>query len=381
MTDLCLRFGISLEAIIDQSVADSALAKTAANESLPYKLIKRAKAALLLEHCGANAVAGMLKTAVSTVRRWHNRYNLEGLSGLNDRPRSGRPRLFGSRFKLEVVAVVCQKPAENYLPGITHWSIRDLAMHLPRILGIDKISNESVRKILKEHHLKPHRLEYYLTKTDPDFFQKAERILDLYQNPPSDGLIISVDERTAIQVLERLYPGKPLRPYYPEKMEFHYRRHPTFTLLAALSISDGDVFGRCYQRHTQFQFLDFLQQLVAFYADVKLYVVLDNLKTHKTQLIRNWLATQNDRIEFIFTPFHGSWLNQIEIWFNILQKKCLNRMDCPGTEDGKTHVLSFIDTWNAYYAKPFNWKFTSADLEIMLKQKPIELPAETVFES
>ena len=321
----------------------------------------------------------MLGTAVSTVRRWHNRYRQEGLSGLNDRSRSGRPRVFGARFNLEVVAIVCQKPAETYLPGVTHWSIRDLVMHLPRLLGIESISSESVRKILKEHHLKPHRMEYYLTKTDPDFFKKAERILDIYQELPADGLVISVDERTAIQVLERLYPGKPLRPGYPEKMEFHYRRHPTFTLLAGLSIRDGHIFGNCYQRHTQYQFLDFMQQLAAYYAGMKLYVILDNLSTHKTQLVKNWLAEQKGRIEFIFTPFHGSWLNQIEIWFNILQKKCLARMDLPSTEAGQTHVLDFIETWNIYYAKPFNWKFTTADLEKMMEPKSIKLPFKAVF--
>lgn len=344
------------------------------NGSLPYKLVKRARAALLYELAGASRVAKVISSAASTARRWYRRYLEKGIDGLKDLPRSGRPRVFGARFKLEVVAIVCQKPAENYLPGVTHWSIRDLAMMLPRLLNIDSVSPETVRSVLKNHHLKPHRIEYYLTKTDPGFFSKAERILDIYQSPPDDGLVLSVDERTAIQVLERLYPGKPLRPGYPEKVEFHYKRHPTFTLLAGLCIQNGHVYGRCYQRHTQYEFLDFMQQLAEFYAKTKLYVILDNLNTHKTKLVKNWLAEQNGRIEFIFTPFHGSWLNQIEIWFNILQKKCLSRMNCSSTDHGKAHVLSYIDTWNKYYAKPFNWKYTTADLEKLLNQKPIELP-------
>ncbi len=374
-----MRFGVSLDSILRETTAESALSKVSADENQPYKLIKRAKAALLTETAKTGTVAKLLGVAGSTVRRWSNRYQQEGLLGLRDKPRSGRPRVFSPRFKLEVVAIVCQKPADACLTGITHWSIRDLAMHLPRLLGIQSISSESVRRILKEHQLKPHRVEYYLTKTDPDFFSKAARILDLYQEPSTDGLILSVDERTAIQVPERLYPGKPLRPGYLEKIEFHYRRHPAFTLLAGLSMSDGEVFGRCYMRHTQHQFLDFIQQYADYYADIKLYVVLDNLRTHKTQLVRNWLAEQKGRIEFIFTPFHGSWLNQIEIWFNILQKKCLTRMNCPGTEAGMAHVLNYINTWNQCYAEPFNWKFTTADLEKLLNKKPFKLPIETAL--
>ena len=369
-----MRFGISVETICRQISSEKALVEVATDGSLPYKLVKRARAALLHKVAGATRAAKLLGSAASTARRWYWRYLEKGIDGLKDLPRSGRPLVFSARLKLEVVAIVCQKPAETFLQGVTHWSTRDLAMMLPRLLQIDSISKETVRRILQEHHLKPHRVEYYLTKTDSDFFSKAERILDIYQSPPQDGLVLSVDERTAIQVLERLYPGKPLRPGYPEKMEFHYKRHPVFTLLAGLCIQNGHVFGRCYQRHTQHQFLDYMEHLTALYAETKLYVILDNLSTHKTKLVRNWLNEQNGRVEFIFTPFHGSWLNQIEIWFNILQKKCLDRMDCPSTDHGKTHVLNYIDTWNEHYARPFNWKFTTADLEQLLDQKPIELP-------
>ena len=374
-----MRFGITLETICRQMSSETELVEVSTDTSLPYKIVRRARAALLHELSGTTRAAKMIGSAVSTARRWYRRYLKNGIDGLKDLPRSGRPRAFNARLRLEVVAVVCQKPAESFLPGVTHWSIRDLAMMLPRLLPVKSISSETVRSILKEHHLKPHRIEYYLTKTDPEFFSKAERILDIYQHPPEDGVVLSVDERTAIQVLERLYAGKPLRPGYPEKVEFHYKRHPTFTLLAGLCIQNGHVFGQCYQRHTQYQFLDFMQQLADFYAETKLYIILDNLNTHKTRLVKNWLSEQNGRIEFIFTPFHGSWLNQIEIWFNILQRKCLSRMNSSSTDEGKEHVLNYIDTWNWYYAKPFNWKFTTADLEKLMDQKPIELPVGEVI--
>jgi len=376
---LCLRFGITVDTICQQLSTETELVKTATDDSLPYRRVKRARAALLYELTGAGNVAEMIGCAVSTVRKWYHRYQKHGISGLNDLPRSGRPKVFSARFRLELVAIVCQKPPEAFLPGVTHWSIRDLVMMLPRLLNLKSISVETVRKILNEHHLKPHKLEYYLTKTDPDFFSKAKRILDIYQSPPTDGVVISFDERTAIQVLERLYSGKPLKPGYPEKMEFHYKRHPTFSLLAGLSIQTGHVFGRCYRQHTQHQFLDFMHQLTELYGERKLYIILDNLSTHKTELVKNWLAEQNGRVEFIFTPFHGSWLNQIEIWFNILQGKCLKRMNCSSTEAGMAHVLDFLGTWNNYYAKPFNWKFTAADLEQLQSQEPIKLPLEAAI--
>jgi transposase len=373
---LVLRFGISLENIYRQMSTETDLCKLANDGALPYKVVKRARAVWLMQlQRPAQAAACIADYAVSTVRKWYQRYLKDGIPGLKDLPRSGRPRVFGDKFKLQVTAIVCQKPAELYLPGVTHWSIKDLAMMLPRLLNFRSISTESVRKILQEHRLKPHRIEYYLTRTDPDFFSKAERILNIYESPPADGLVLSVDERTAIQVLERLYPRLPLKPGYHEKVEFHYKRHTPFSLIAGLCIQSGQVFGRCYQRHTQYQFLDFMQALAQFYRDIRLYVILDNLKTHKTQLIKNWLTEQKGRIEFIFTPFHGSWLNQIEIWFGILEKKCLKRMDVSSTEAGYNHTLNYIDTWNNYYAKPFNWKFTANDLKDMLSQEPIKLPS------
>ena len=152
----------------------------------------------MYELAGAGNAAAIIDCALSTARKWYHRYLEHGLSGLKDLPRSGRPKVFSARFRLELVAIVCQKPPEVYLPGVTHWSIRDLVMMLPRLLNLTSISAETVRNILKEHHLKPHKLKYYLTKTDPDFFSKAEYVLDIYQSPPTDGVVLCFDERTAI---------------------------------------------------------------------------------------------------------------------------------------------------------------------------------------
>ncbi len=163
-------------------------------------------------------IAEMTNFSQKTVRKWHQRYMENGTSGLKDLPRSGLPKGFSVRFRLEVVAIICQKSPEAFLPGVIHWSIRGLVMVLPRLLILSSISTGIVYNIiLQEHHLKLHCIEYYLTKTDSDFFKKAERILDIYQSPPNDGLVLSFDDRTFIQVLERLSLGKPLRPGLPRK--------------------------------------------------------------------------------------------------------------------------------------------------------------------
>jgi len=153
---LCLRFGITVDTICQQLSAETELVKTATDDSLPYRRVKRARAALMYELTGAGNVAEMIGCAASTVRKWYHRYRKHGISGLNDLPRSGRPKVFSARFRLELVAIVCQKSPEAYLPGVTHWSIRDLVMMLPRLLNLKSISAETVRKILNEHHLNLH---------------------------------------------------------------------------------------------------------------------------------------------------------------------------------------------------------------------------------
>ncbi len=375
MSKIFIKRGISIESIYQQLLPEKELGEFSVNGSMSYKLVKRIKAVFHMKVSGnVNAAASLAGVTESTVRRLNERYLEKGISGIKDLPRTGRPVIFGDKIRNKIVMVVCQEPVEKYLPGVTHWSTSDLSMMLPKILDIESISKESVRTILKEHELRPHRIEYYLTRTDPDFFSKAERILNIYEEPPGDGMVICVDERTAIQVLERPYPGLPLRPGHCEKVDFHYRRNPTFTLFGGLSIHDGHIFGKCYQRHTQHQFLDYMDALRQYYPGIKLYIILDNLRTHKTVLVKDWIKKQKGGVEFIFTPFHGSWLNQIEIWFGILNRKCLKRMDKGSTEEGKIHTMEFLNTWNVYYAKPFKWKYTSEKLEELLEREPIILP-------
>lgn len=310
-----------------------------------------------------------------TVRKWADRYRRSGLRGLFDLPRSGRPQVYQMPARLQVVALACQYPGEYYLPGVTHWSVRDLA----RVVGeyfreIGRISKETVRRILRAHRLKPHRVKYFLTRTDPNFFIKAKAVVELYLSPPQDGLVICVDERTGIQALERKHPGLPMIPGHCERREFEYVRHGAFCLIAGLNILTGQVFGQCYERHTNVEFRDFLEKLLAAYPGKKLYIILDNLKTHLHENVRQLLT--NSDLRFVFLPFHGSWLNQIEIWFGILNQHCIKRADFKDKEAGMDAVMKFVDTWDKILAHPFEWKFNVNDLEKLTGIEQTTLPKQ-----
>jgi len=226
-----------------------------------------------------------------TVKKWADRFVEFGIKGLFDLPRTGRPQVYTSDARLQVVSLACQYPGEKYLPGVTHWSVRSLTRIIHKCFKeIGKISFETVRRILNSHHLKPHQ---------------AKQVIELYQSPPEDGVVICVDERTGIQALERKHPGLPMIPGHCQRQEFEYKRHGTFCLIAGLNILTGKVFGQCYKRHTNIEFRDFLEQLVALYPEQKLYIILDNLKTHLHSNVKE-LLTKHD-MQFIFLPFHGSW--------------------------------------------------------------------------
>jgi transposase len=299
------------------------------------------------------------------VRKWVDRFFKSGLKGLFDLPRTGRPQVYPPDTRLQVVGLACQYPGERYLPGVTHWSSRSLVGVIKKhFKEIGEISFETIRRILKSHHLKPHRIKYFLTRTDPNFFDKAKQVIELYLSPPTDGVVICVDERTGIQALERKYPGLPMLPGHCQRQEFEYKRHGTFCLIAGLNVLTGGVFGRCYERHTNVEFRDFLENLIAIYPEQKLYIILDNLKTHLHSNVKELL--REHKMQFILLPFHGSWLNQIEIWFGILNRHCIRRSDFKGKEAGMEEVLHFINTWNENWAHPFNWNFNVDDLKKVL---------------
>lgn len=332
--------------------------KKATSLSAPYRTVIRARTIILcLKGYPAKQVARFGYGSVHTIQRRLKRYEEKSdLSALDDCTRTGRPRIFNDTQCQRVVGVICQPPKEAGLEGLSHWSLRDAQKHLPRILNIGHISHETIRQILNSHRLQPHRSRYYLTRTDPDFIPKMDRILDLYANPPAH--LFCFDERTGMQALERKYPIEPMRPGRPERREHTYIRHGTQNLLAAFDVHDGTVYGEVHDNRKTPTFLGFMDRHISSYpVGEELHYILDNLNTHNGQDARKWLESKKGQVIFHFLPFHGSWLNLIEIWFSILTKKCLARGSFTSRQYLATTVLNFIDTWNHYYAHPFNWKF------------------------
>lgn len=241
------------------------------------------------------------------------------------------------------------------LAGQTHWTISSLLWVLRKHKIFPQISWTTVQRCLRELDLKPHRMEYYLFCEDPELLEIAKRICGLYLDPPQDRLLLCYDERTAIQARE-CFKILPALPGYPEKQDFHYRRHGKKDLLAVFEVTTGKVFGKCYDRHRQWEFLDFLKRVRKRYKGKKVTIILDNLRSHKTPAVRKWLKEQKGDVEFVFTPLHASWLNQIEIWFRELNQKCLKRLSVASTEELSIKVHEWIKTYDKFFAHPYDWK-------------------------
>lgn len=241
--------------------------------------------------------------------KWRKRFLHERLDGLKDLPRSGRPQTISPQTRLDVVALATSKPPD----GTTKWSTRRLA----RQIGIGPTA---VHQILSEGKLKPHKTEYWCGRSpDPEFEAKQAAILGLYLDPPTNALVLCVDEKSQIQALDRTQPELPMRPSTPRRLTATYKRHGTTCLLAALTVHTGEVSGRCVDKNDHVAFLGFLKHLYRKYPGKHLHVILDNLSVHKHQKVQEWVSARR-RLTLHFTPTYASWLNQVEIWFHILSK-------------------------------------------------------------
>ncbi|HEX2095440.1 MAG TPA: IS630 family transposase, partial [Longimicrobiaceae bacterium] len=272
------------------------------------------------------------------------------------RGRVGRG-VFPPRNRAELVTLGCQGP-NPLRSGETHYTLRRLAADA-LALGL-KISHEGVRQVLRAADLKPHRGRYWLTRTDPDFERLAAAVLDLYEHPPP-GRLLCFDEKTQLQALPRRFATLPAREGQVERREFEYKRHGTRNLFCALDVADGSVFGRMHERKRAVEVLDFLRALRERYPGEVLHLILDNLSTHKTPEILAFLA-EDGQMHLHFLPKHGSWLNQVELFFSVLARRVIRRGDFHSLDDLSHKILVFLDHWNAHERKPFRWSYTSAQL-------------------
>ena len=324
-------------------------------------------------------IAWFLHCDSRTVRKWILQATTQG--NLQDKERSGRPRLFPEDVRLKTVAFYCQV---SPLPGCHSWSLRWAETYLKKHTHIldGSIGRSTIHRILKEQALRPHQNRYFLSITDPDFFPKMDHLIDVYLHPPN--YLFNFDECTGLQANSFLCPALPAEPGQPGREEFEYARHGTTDLMAFLNPKTGEIFGRCHSNHNRHTLIEFFKEHVcAQPADVPFHYIMDNLNTHfhtdlcqciadlcevpykplKTgQERRQWLQSDEKRIVIHFTPFHGSWLNMIEIWFGILSQKCLKHQSFTSISHLQESIMQFIDTWNTAYAHPFTWKYTGEGL-------------------
>ena len=317
--------------------------------SIRAGLAQRARIVLLAaDGVGTNELVRRVGVSKPTVIAWKRRYAAEGVGGLEDRPKPGRPRTVD---EAEVVAATLEPPPARL--GVTHWSTRLLAAELG-------ISNFAVGQVWKRWGLQPWRVETFKFSTDPELEAKVRDIVGLYLHPPERAVVLCVDEKSQIQALDRTAPILPLRPGLPESRTHDYVRHGTTTLFAALEVATGKVVDACYDRHRHQEFLRFLKQVAKAYPRRKLHVVVDNYATHKHPKVQAWL-TRNPRMTLHFTPTSGSWLNLVEVFFSIITRQAIRRGTFTSVADLTAAIRRYIDGWNNR-CQPFTWTNTTDEI-------------------
>ena len=327
--------------------------------SVPSGLAKRARIVLLAADGMPNAqIARTVGVSRPTVIGWRDRYAAGGVRALEDEPRSGRPPVID-----EIDVVVATLADEGRPPerlGITHWSARFLAAELG-------ISFASVARIWRRWGIQPHRLETFKFSTDPQLEAKVRDVVGLYLDPPANAVVVSVDEKSQIQALDRTAPMLPLRPGLPARQTYDYKRNGTTTLFAALEVATGKITAdACYPRHRHQEFLRFLKMVAAAHPGVELHIVADNYATHKHPEVKAWLAS-NPRVALHFTPTGCSWLNMVEIFFGIITRQAIRRGTFRSVKDLIAAIGAFIDAYNDR-CQPFTWT-KDAD-ELLAKIRP-----------
>lgn len=292
----------------------------------------------------AGEVASALGVSIRSVYKWVWRFDAEGIAGLSERQRSGRPRT----LQLDQVMEVLRMTIEEFPPGGTHWSIRLMA----KAAGVTR---HQVSEIWASAGLKPHRVKSFKISRDPEFAEKVVDVVGLYMNPPDNALVLSIDEKTQIQALDRTQPMLPLRPGQVERRTHDYKRHGTLSLYAALNLATGTVIDRVSKQHRAADFIAFLELIDRRTANApEVHLILDNSSTHKTPAVLSWLA-ERPRFQLHFTPTSASWLNAVETWFSVLERRAVRRGVFTSVSDLRVALRNFVTVHNRQHAKPFRW--------------------------
>lgn len=309
---------------------------------------RRAQVILMLATgCSFSTITATLGCYPDYINRWKQRFDAGRVPGLRAQYRGQPARVRTPAMEARILAKTRQAPPD----GSTHWSSRKLA----KVVGV---SHVLVARVWRRAGLQPHRLERYMLSDDPAFEEKAADVIGLYLNPPQHAVVFAVDEKTAIQALDRLDPVLPLSPGRAERHGFEYYRHGTLSLYAALNTRTGEVIGHTVPRHTSEAFVDFLGDIVATQsARREIHVIADNLSAHKTKRVQAFLEA-HPRVHLHFTPTYSSWLNQVELWFGKIERDLLARGIFTSLPDLARKIRRYITRYNDD-PKPIRWTYSN----------------------
>ena len=334
------------------------LSSIARSRSIAAALSERARIVLACAAGESNsAVARRFELTRATVGKWRARFVKQRIAGLYDELRPGRPRTIDDERVAGLIRRTLQKKPKD---GSTHWSVRRAAQE-------SGISKSSVHRYLHLFSVKPHRSETFKLSTDAFFIEKLRDVVGLYLNPPENALVLSVDEKSQMQALERTQPMLPLGLGYVEGVTHDYKRHGTTTLFAALDVLNGTVLAECKPRHRHQEFLAFLRSIEASVpARLDIHLIVDNYTTHKHARVKAWLA-RRPRWHIHFIPTYSSWLNQVERFFALITDKTIRRGSFSSVKDLVSKVDHFVTQYNTA-CTPFTWTATADSILAKLER-------------
>ena len=325
---------------------------------MSVRLAQRASIVLLAADGLENKQIGQrLGITRQTAGRWRDRYAAHGLAGIEkDAPRPGRKRRIDDKQRAAVVRKTLHETPE----GQTHWSRSTMA-------AATGLSDSTIGRIWKEHGLKPHLVQTFKLSNDPKFVEKLEDIVGLYLSPPEHAIVLSCDEKSQIQALDRTQPSLPMKPGRCGTMTHDYKRNGTTSLFAALNVLDGTIISQCHKRHRHQEWLKFLKLIKSQVpADRQVHLICDNYATHKHPKVQAW-AAKHRRFHFHFTPTGASWLNMVERFFRDLSDKAIKRASFYNVDDLVGAITEYINAHNAD-PKPFIWTASANDILAKVKR-------------
>ena len=318
------------------------------SRTVPGGLARRARIVLLaakgLQNIEISEKVGLNRIDVG---KWRRRFIEDGISGLYDQLKPGRPRTISDDKIAELINTTLHRKPR----GGTHWSVRQLAKEC-------HVSKSTIQRVWSAFGLQPHRTKSFTLSNDPFFIEKVRDIVGLYLNPPCEALVLCVDEKSQCQALERTQPVLPMGLGYLEGVTHEYVRHGTLTLFAALDIATGEVISQCSGRHRHQEFLKFLNRIEAEVPDeLDVHLIMDNYCTHRQKKVQAWLA-KRPRYHVHFTPTYSSWLNQVERWFGLITQRAIRRGSFTSTKQLRQKIDAFVRNYNKQ-SQPFKWNATA----------------------